>query len=218
MNAILLHSRRALGLAAPSTLAILLLACGSGGTGNTTSNGGSGGSGGGASSSSSSASTGGSAPWEYGNPQDEEAYCKLLSKAESIVDDACTSSPELESSRLATCAKYLPCYRVIFEPDFIERQRSCLEDQVACKIPYTESCEEDAGASYPDGAQIRLSCEARHGQCKSMGQNFDTGCQTVGALEPGARQRVAKCFTQATPCADVEECLLTELGPPCNAL
>ncbi|APR80382.1 Hypothetical protein A7982_05729 [Minicystis rosea] len=217
MTSILRNFRRAraLALAFSSSLALVLLACGSEGNGSTTSTGG----GGGTAPTNSTSSSGGAvqAPWSYGNPQDEEAYCKLYSKAEAVLDD-CTVSPELESSRLATCAKYLPCYRVIFEPDFLERTRSCLEDQLACKVPYTESCEENAGATYPDGAQLRLSCEARHGQCKSMGQNFDIGCQTLGALEPGARQRVAKCFTQATPCTDAEECMLIELGPPCDAL
>jgi hypothetical protein len=168
------------------------------------------------SSSTSSSSSSGSTPWSYGNPQDEEAYCDLYADAESIVSTDCTKSPELKSARLSSCAKFLPCYRKVFEPDFMERQRTCLEDQLACKIPYTTSCEETAGKTYPDGATLRLSCEARRGECKSMGQNVDIACPSLGALTPAARQAISHCFDHATLCSDAEQCLLDSLGPPCG--
>jgi hypothetical protein len=207
MDSIFSHSR--LALVAGATLALLAIACGSGNTGNT---------GGGGTTAAGGAGSGGSAPaWVYGNPQDEEAYCQLWSEAQAM-GTGCAPDPQVQASLLGSCAKRLPCYREVFEPDFMQKQRACLEDRVACTAPASVDCEEQAGQSYAAGAQLRMACEARSGECSSMGQNFDISCSIAGALQASARQAIATCFTQSTACVDADSCVGAQLGGACAAL
>jgi hypothetical protein len=152
--------------------------------------------------------------WAYGNSEDESAFCELYSKAEAIVAD-CESSSELETSRLASCKKLTPCYREIYEPDFIERQRKCLEEKLDCSRPYTESCTELAGDTYSAGASLTALCEQRKASCKQSGEKLDLGCSSIAGLTASARDKTEACLDSSVACGDVIACMLSSYGGAC---
>lgn len=152
--------------------------------------------------------------WRYGNAADEEAYCDLYSRAEAMV--ACEPSPVLQTSRRASCTKLTACYRTIFEPDFLERQRKCLEEKLACSRPDVDSCEELAGKTYTAGATFASACEAKKASCKQIGSKLDLGCGSLAALSASARKAGESCFASSTACTDVVSCMVASFGGACE--
>jgi hypothetical protein len=196
--------------------AIVLVAC-SGGS--TTINGTSSGSSGSPSGSSSGSTdpTPSRPAWSYGNTSDESAYCDLYSKAESITDaSSCEQDSVLQTSRLSSCTKLTPCYRVLYEADFLERQRTCLEGKLACSRDLLKSCEEEAGTTYAGTESYRAACASKKAACKQTSQKLDLGCDQIGGFTEEARTKTTACFAASKPCADVIDCITLAGGSACN--
>lgn len=154
-------------------------------------------------------------PWRFGNAQDEEAFCRLEAEAMSGRPNGSECTREYMTRSLANCAKSVPCMRELVEPDFLERQRSCLEAQkVACKFPPPE-CSGSAGLTYPDGAALRLACEAKSRACKKAGVNLDLACSALGAITASFRSQVSACFASSADCKGVHDCALNAGGAAC---
>lgn len=214
----MVHSRSTLAGVLALVAAAALLAC-SGGSTSIPSAGGSGtnaGADAGSADGEETQATPGRPAWQYGSSTDEEAYCELFAQAEAVVE--CENSPELETSRLATCTKQTPCYRTIYEPDFLERQRKCLEEKLACSRPDTDACSELAGKTYSAGASFVATCEQRKTSCKQDGAKLDLGCKSLGGLTDAARAKAEACFAESNACVAIVPCMLAAFGGACAKL
>lgn len=150
--------------------------------------------------------------WRYGDEKDEAAYCELFARAEATSN--CAVVPDVETRLLASCASSTECYRTIFRPDFLQRQRSCLEAKMNCSQG-TDACSDVAAATYADGASVVATCTKRKQSCRDSGAKFNVACESLAALVPEAQTKARKCLESAIACPTLGECMNEAFGGAC---
>jgi len=150
--------------------------------------------------------------WKFGTSADEKAFCELYSKA------VCITSAVVEASRLEDCTRKMPCYRSVFEADFLERQRKCLEEKLSCSRPGIDECDELAGKTYSAGASVTAACEQRRASCKQAGSKLDLACNALAGLTAAARQKTEECLDPSNACRDIVPCMTSSYGGACASL